>query len=88
MEADRRGKGRERAEAWGAVEQKTLSGQRLNQDKAGEIKKWQKAVNPDSVLLAIEQILAGEQYIRLNANITLVTENVLLNISRLLRKAS
>ncbi|MFH1227851.1 MAG: DNA polymerase III subunit delta' [Planctomycetota bacterium] len=60
----------------------------INQDKAGEIKKWHKAVNPDSVLLAIEQILAGEQYIRLNANITLVTENVLLNISRLLRKAS
>ncbi|MFA5793871.1 MAG: DNA polymerase III subunit delta' [Candidatus Brocadiia bacterium] len=60
----------------------------INQDKAGEIKKWYKAVNTDSVRLAIEQILAGEQYIRLNANITLVTENILLNVSRLLRKAS
>lgn len=60
----------------------------INYDKITDIKQWHKRTKPESVRLAIEELLAAEQYIRLNINLTLVTEYVFLNINKLLKKVS
>jgi DNA polymerase-3 subunit delta' len=60
----------------------------INQDKIADIKQWLKRTKPESVQRAIEELLAAEQYIRLNVNVNLVTESLFLNINRLLKKVS